>query len=164
MLKISLDSASDSLVWLLALARGRSSSPGRLAAAQSSGEHFGRGSKGPAKVLAIAPAGRARSEAESWLLDLRERGLDVALITTEPWADDGLPTRRVAHMRPLAVLRAVQSEMDLRTVDAIVPVGGRAHLIARVLPPQLRPRIPGVEVEQDPERAAQMATEAVAGR
>lgn len=166
LLKITLDAGSDSLVWLLALSRARHQAEGTdpLVGTHSGRGHFGHGSKGPAKVVTIARAGKPASKASKWLLALREHGLDVALVTDEANVPEGLPVRAVDRITPLAVLRAVQVEDDLRAIDAVVPVGRRARLIHRFVPPQLRPEIDGLSIEADPERAAKIATEAVGER
>lgn len=167
MLKVSLDAASDSLVWVLALAQRRrgSAAPERP---QDNGQpvrgHFGRGSKGPAKVVAVAPSGRLAGAAAQWLAALREHGIDVALVTDDAQPPPGMPVRPVAHIAPLAVLRALQVEGDLRTIDAVVPVGRRAQLVQRVVPPPLRPAIDGLSIEVDPRLAAQIASAAIGER
>lgn len=174
LVKIWLDATSDALVWALALTRGgrnrvdAPAPPPSTAAAA----HFGRRPTGPSKVVAVADAGEATAAARSWLSELRRRGIDVALITAEPSAAekrDGatgparaisaedVPVRVVRHLRPLAVIRALEIETQLRTIDAVVPVGGRARLVWRMVPGTLRPEIPGLDITVDPETAAERA-------
>jgi Glycosyl transferase family 2 len=172
LLKISLDASSDALVWALVLKRA-----GRRASGSSSGSsnaaasaHFGRRPAGPSKVVAVADAGQAAREATRWLAELQGRGIDVALIAartkapteragerTAAAAARDVPVRVVERLRPLAVIRALETETQLRTIDAVVPVGRRARLVWHMVPATLRPRITGLDIDLDPERAAELA-------
>jgi hypothetical protein len=167
MLKVGLDATSDSLVWLLALTQRRpgSAAPDRPpSTGQPVRGHFGHGSKGPVKVVAIAPSGRLASTASQWLAALREHGVDVALVTDDAHPPQGMPVRPVERIAPLAVLRALQVEGDLRTIDAVISVGRRARLVQRLVPPPLRPAIEGLSIDIDPRLAAQIASEAIGER
>ena len=57
------------------------------------------------------------------------------------------PIQRVAALRPLTVMHALDIEMQIRTLDAVLPVGRRAQLIWHLLPWTLRPAIPGLTEE-----------------
>ncbi len=175
--KIWLDATSDALVWALALARGREGSratepPSSTAAVA----HFGRRPTGPPKVVAVADA-EAEEAAREWLSELQQRGIDVALIAAESAAterrdsDTGraraisvedVPVRVVKRLRPLAVIRALEIETQLRTIDAVVPVGRRARLIWHTVPGTLRPEIPGLDISVDAQSAAERAGTGVA--
>ena len=174
LLKIALDATSDALVWMLALTRGRGD--GGAAAGEARTGHFGRRPVGPVKVVAVAGCGRPAQAATEWLAGLRSRGLDVALISTAPGAamrkrsnevgqarlagiDKDVPLQAVKRLRPLAVIRALEVEMQMRTIDAVVPFGKRAGFIRRLLPWTLRPALPGLDANLDPEVAAARANE-----
>lgn len=165
LLKISLDVASDALVWTLVLLRGQPASTSGAART----EHFGRRPNGSVKVVAVASGEEGIRAATSWLAGLQKHGLDVALITagasptehvrSAPGeADEGLTVHHLDHLLPLAVMRALDVEMQLRTTDAVVAVGGRARLLWRLLPRTLRPEIPQLGIDVDPALAAEMAS------
>jgi Glycosyl transferase family 2 len=132
--------------------------------------HFGRRPVGPVKVVAVADH-RQAARAARWLAGLRARGIDVALVCTErsvrgqardsgasqaDWDGgyEGIPLRAVKRLWPLTVIRALEIETQLRTIDAVVPVGRRARLVQRALPWTLRPELPGLDASLDPELAS----------
>jgi hypothetical protein len=114
------------------------------------------------KVVALARGPRAAGVATQWLAQLQGRGADVALVTEQDDLGCGVPLRTVSGFRPLAVMRAVELEAQLRETDAVVAVGRRARLVMRLLPPSLRPEIPGLSPDLDPEQAFERARAAVA--
>jgi Glycosyl transferase family 2 len=170
LLNISLDVGSDALVWMLVLVRtvqagaaagtcaGDAPTDDRVA--DSATAHFGRIRMGPPKVVVVAARGRAAQQATDWLAQLGAHGVDVALVTdqTDPSV---VPWQRVAKLRPLAVMHALDVEMQMRTLDAVLPMGWRARLLWRVLPWTLRPGILGLSVGLDAERAAELVRVAV---
>jgi hypothetical protein len=140
MLKISLDATSDGVVWTLALARGRRD-PAREPGTRQG--HFGRRPVGPVKVVALAAGGRSARAATLRLSELRAQGLDVALLSTASSAagverNEDVPLQAAKRMWPLAVIRALEIETQLRTIDELVPVGWRARLLWHLLPWTLR--------------------------
>jgi Glycosyl transferase family 2 len=174
MLKILLDASSDALVWALALTGNRRSStqttePPRERVAPA---HFGRRPVGPSKVVAVADAGESEEATRRWLEQLQRRGVDVALIVARSSAaGEGLgpsaespstaiahdiPVRMLKRLRPLAVIRALEVETQVRTIDAVVGVGKRAQLLRRMVPRTLRPEIPGLDIELDPDTATDL--------
>jgi hypothetical protein len=168
MLKILLDVASDALVWLLVLARRAEEPPHAVHdAARDNGslprEHFGRRSKGQAKVVALAGSPTATRSAERWLTALSAHGLDVALISSNGRERGAIPARSVPALRPLAVMRALDVEAQVRSIDAVVPFGARARLVWHLLPRSLRPVLPGLDAGVEPARAADIA-QAIADR
>jgi hypothetical protein len=165
LLKISLDVTSDALVWVLVLLGGR---PASATSAANPPEHFGRRPSGPVKVVAIASGEGAVRAATGWLAGLRARGVDVALISgrggvrerglaVQGGPDENVPRHTLEHLRPLAVIRALELEMQLRTIDAVVPVGRWARLVQRLVPRTLRPEIPSLNVNLAPESAIERA-------
>jgi glycosyl transferase family 2 len=152
--KIALDASSDALVWALVLFGG---TRGR-AATGSDRLHFGRRPAGAPKIVALAARGASARRAQAWLSELQARGVDVTLVSDEdPHGEDGgagdrdeehrdgeVPTRRLSRLGPLTTMRALDVEMQVRTIHAVVPFGWRARLVWRLLPGTLRPRLPGV--------------------
>lgn len=158
LLKITLDAASDGLVWTLALAgagKGAPTAPEQPADVEHKG-HFGRRPAGPAKVVAIAARGQSARAATRWLQSLRAAGIDVALISDDNDLEEKLPGQRVRHLRPTATMRALDIEMQIRTIHAVVAVGHRAKLMRRLAPGTLRPEISGLDLGDDPGAAADL--------
>jgi hypothetical protein len=177
MLKISLDASTDGLVWALSILRGRRSEA--IAADDGAlGEgHFGRRPVGPPKVVALSDGEEAAGLATRWLAGLRAQGLDVTLVCTtaeggaggrvgaEPnGAGAGVSLQPVARLSPLRAIRALEIEMQLRTIDAVVTVGGRARLVGMLVPRTLRPEISGLDVSLEPEAAAELVRSSIVRR
>ncbi|MGA8362941.1 MAG: glycosyltransferase family 2 protein [Solirubrobacteraceae bacterium] len=164
MLKISLDAGTDALVWTLSILRGgQGEVPAGAEGALREG-HFGRRPVGPAKVVALSGGGKAAEAAEQWLSGLRERGLDVALVSTATVNGEGVSLQSVERLSPLRAIRALEIEMQLRTIDAVVSVGGRARLTLKLVPRTLRPEIEGLDVSLDPRSAAELVRAAIVRR
>jgi hypothetical protein len=134
--KISLDVTSDALVWAFVLFGDSGDRPTN--GAERPGEHFGRRRVGSVKVVAVAARGRSTQAAVRRLAELRARGADVALISQEAPPDCEIPAHIVRRLGPLALIRALEAEMQVRPIDTVVPVGTRAGLVVRVLPASLR--------------------------
>jgi glycosyltransferase involved in cell wall biosynthesis len=164
MLKIVLDASSDALVWIRVLLGANRNQVAddttRISTAQAmqsgdTGErHFGRRPAGTAKVVALAGRGGATERAKRWLTELRAAGIDVTLVSDEEHPGEDVPVRRVRNLRLLATMRALDVEMQLRTIHAVVPFGRRARLVWRLLPGTLRPASVGVDADTDPAAAA----------
>jgi glycosyltransferase involved in cell wall biosynthesis len=165
LLKILLDATSDALVWALVLVRtlrGSTASTKTLTHTANDG-HFGRRPAGLPKVVVIAGRGEAAQMAQRWLDALRAAGIDVALVSDDDRSDAKIPTRTVRHLRPLATMRALDIEMQIRAIHAVVAFGHRARLVRHCLPSALRPEIPGLDAQADPVVAAERVHAAVAG-
>jgi hypothetical protein len=158
-LKVSLDVSSDALVWVLVLRRGRGTAAD--IPENRDAEHFGRSRVGQAKVVALAARGAPTREAAAWLAQLKQRGIDVTLISAEAPLERDIPLVPLRRLLPLAAMRAIDAEMHLRVIDALVPVGRRARLVWRLLPSTLRPEIAGVDSNVAPAQAAATAQAAV---
>jgi hypothetical protein len=152
LVKIALDVTSDALVWAFVLA-GRGNT-GEGSRDECGGEHFGHRRIGPVKVVAVAARGRSTRAAVHCLRELGAQGADVALVSEE--VDPGLdiPQQKVKRLGPLAVIRALQREMDVRPIGAVVGVGRRARLVLRLLPRSLRGEIIGLDPNVDPVQMA----------
>lgn len=161
-LKIALDACSDALVWILVLlGRGRHSEDTHDEPDAGLATHFGRRPSGPPKVVALAGRGVSATRAHDWLEGLRSQGIDVALLSDEDEPAGSVPLRRVERLRPMTTMRALDVEMQLRTIHAVVPFGRKARLVWRLLPGTLRPSIAGLDATSDPK---QPIAEAVAHR
>jgi Glycosyl transferase family 2 len=184
LLKISLDVGSDVLVWTLVALRALRGIPVQVQ--EDDGTHFGRRRAGPMRIVGLAGRGRSARAAASWLRALQAQGADVALIYEDerraeahtrsdagagediplPTRPDGspgedIPLRAVKRLGPLSTPRAVDIEMQLRIIDALVPFGARARLAWRLLPGNLRWSIPGVGAKTPPEQAFESAQAAL---
>ena len=81
----------------------------------------------------------------------REAGADVALICPRGAARDGVArVRTLAHVGPLTLIRALETEEQLRTIDAVVSFGRRAPLALRAVPHGLRGERAEIGQESDP--------------
>ncbi|MGA9285197.1 MAG: glycosyltransferase family 2 protein [Solirubrobacteraceae bacterium] len=154
MLKIVLDASSDALVWVLVLLGrgGAQSGANSNTGMDSSPAHFGRRPSGPPKVVALAGRGAPAETARAWLEGLRAQGIDVALLSDENAPTGSIPWRRVDHLRPMPTMRALDVEMQIRTIHAVVAFGQRARLVWRFLPGTLRPFIAGLDATTNTEQ------------
>jgi len=50
----------------------------------------------------------------------------------------------------LGLIRALDAEQQLRTIDAVVPFGAQARLLLALVPSTLRQQVAGVEAGSDP--------------
>jgi hypothetical protein len=103
-------------------------------------------------VVAIASRGALAAATLQWLRALRAEQLDVALIsdddtlsTAHPAAD--VPVREVKRLGPLTLIRALEIEAQVRTIDVVVPAGARAAVLGRVVPQTLWPKIPDLALD-----------------
>jgi (heptosyl)LPS beta-1,4-glucosyltransferase len=151
LLKILLDASSDALVWILVLVRA---SPGSASIERSDGtvegQHFGRRPAGAPKVVAIAGRGEAAQVARRWLDALRSAGVDVALLSNDDRTDEEIPTQKLRHLRPLETMRALDIEMQIRTIHAVVAFGPLASFVRKAIPTSLRPEIQGLDIHANP--------------
>jgi len=144
--KISLDVSSDALVWVLVLlGAGR---PAGDAGAEP--EHFGPRRVGPLKIVALASGEQGAREGEQWLEALQARGADVALIAERAPANAAMPHQTVRRLGPLSAIHAIEREMHVRPIDAVVPLGARARRALRLLPASHRPEIAGLSPAGEP--------------
>lgn len=163
LLKIVLDACGDALVWtLVLLGVAQDEATTEQTPEQGRPTHFGRRPVGPPKVVALAGSPAAARTARTWLAGLGEANVDVALICDDPDSDPRIPQQRVRGLRLLATMRALDLEMQVRTIDAVVTVGSRARLVASVLPKTLRPKIAGLTAKSTIGAAAELAHDAVA--
>jgi hypothetical protein len=157
LVKITLDCASDAIVWLRHLsglrggARGDSGTP--------TDGHYGvrRRHGGSVRVVALAAGLASASSAAAWLDRARLAGLDVALIADVTPEDRSSRTRPVTRMGPLQVIRALEAEQQLRTIDVVVTFGLRARVLLAMAPRDLHGIVRGVSERDDPRAVAERA-------
>jgi hypothetical protein len=149
-LKIALDCVADALVWMLARG-GEADDPAPAHYAQA------RVRRGSVRLLAIASGGKHAARAADWLRAARAAGADVALVTDAPAAANGdLHVRALPRLTPLRLIRALDAEVQLRGVDALVPCGPRERQLARMLPPDLRAPFGELDPGTDPAEAERL--------
>ena len=153
--KIALDCSSDALVWVFA--RGDED-------AGPAPAHYAkpRDRRGSVRLLAIASGFDDTIRAARWLHEAHAAGADVALVTDHPpdAARGTLHVRPVERMTPLRLIRALDAEVQLRGVDALVPCGLRERQLARLLPPELRAPYGPVDPSTDPAEAERLVRSA----
>lgn len=162
-LKIVLDASSDALVWTrVLLSTDEHTQAVRSRDGRIGQQHFGRRPAGPPKVVGLAGSGPSARAARRWLADLKAADIDVTLISSDDALDEELPERPVRRLHLLATMRALDIEMQLRTIDAVVPFGHCARLIWRTLPRTLRPEIAVLATGSSGDAAAELVYTAVA--
>jgi hypothetical protein len=149
--KIGLDCSADALVWVFARGR-RSGEPAPSHHTQA------RVRRGPVRLLAIASGFNSTVRATRWLLRASVAGADVALVTDCPpdAANGPLHVRELERLGPLRLIRALDAEVQLRGVDALVPWGPRERRLARMLPPELRAPFGAIDPDTDPAEAERL--------
>jgi hypothetical protein len=148
--KIALDCWADALVWLLARGEG---------ADEVAPAHYAqvRVRRGPVRLLAIATGARGAERAAGWLRAARAAGADVALVTDAPAVVDGeLHVRSLPRLTPLRLIRALDAEVQLRGVDALVPWGRRERRLAQLLPHELRAPFGVLDPDTEPAEAERL--------
>jgi hypothetical protein len=148
--KISLDCATDTVVWTRHLLGRRGSERGASGVGDSS--HYGsrRLHVGRVKVVGLATDAGTVALAERWLARARAAGADVALIAPGPGRGGEVRVRALPRVGPLALIRALDAEDQLRPFDAVVSFGTRARMLLRVVPAGLRGQLPALTQETDP--------------
>lgn len=157
--KISLDCATDSVVWTRHLLGWRGSERGRSGVGEST--HYGsrRLRRGSLRVVGVAADPRAMADARRWLERARVAGADVALVGVRPAVDgvhggldaSAVRLRELRRLGPVALIRALDAEDQLRPIDAVVAFGTRAGALMRAVPPALRGELSGISQETQPD-------------
>ncbi len=149
LIKIGLDSATDTIVWSRFALGLRGGERGRSGV--EDGDHYGarRSHAGSLHVVAVASRAATATSAARWLRTAAEGGADVALLA--PVAALGrVRTRPFGHIGPLTLIRALEAEAQLRSLDAVVPFDRRAALLLRLVPAGLRGHERGISADSDP--------------
>jgi hypothetical protein len=149
---IALACTTDSVVWIRHLLGRRGSELG--CSGVRADEHYGsrRFHEGSLRVLAIAAGTAATSAAQTWLEAARHAGADTVLLTQRgPAASGGVRVRPLERVGPLAVIRALDAEEQLRPIDAVVAFGRRGRALLHVIPPGLRGHMPEITQETAPQ-------------
>jgi glycosyltransferase involved in cell wall biosynthesis len=158
--KIAIDCAIDMIVWFRHLLGRRGEELGRSGVGASL--HYGATNfrAGSPRVLGAACGDDAHARALAWLQDVGASGADVALLSdvtdrTARTGDCGTRTARVRVRRlapamgPLRLIRALDAEEQLRTIDAVVAFGFRARMLMHAVPPALRGAVRGIDEGSD---------------
>jgi glycosyltransferase involved in cell wall biosynthesis len=150
LVKISLDCATDTAVWTRHLLGRRGSERGRSGVTGTA--HYGsrRLGRGCLRVVGVAADSGTAAIAQLWLASARAAGADVALIGACPAGQGGVRVRSLRRPGPLALIRALDAEEQLRPIDAVVAFGSRARLLLRMVPPGLRGQLSQITQETDP--------------
>ena len=137
-IKIGLDCGMDATVWARHAAGRRGEVTG--ASGVPANLHYGsrRIRQGVPRSVAIALGGPAARAAAAWLSERAASGEDVVLVSDVAAAPDGVRRRELTGSGPVALIRALDAEDQLRAYDRIVPFGPRARALARLVPPGLR--------------------------
>jgi glycosyltransferase involved in cell wall biosynthesis len=148
--KIALDCATDSLVWTRYLFGRRGSERGDSGV--EVGRHYGawRARRGSVRVIAVAAGAAESATAARWLEGAASGGADVALIAPDPTPESDVRVRRIDRMGALTLIRALDAEEQLRTIDAVVAFGRRARLMLHFVPPGLRGHMGDLSSDTDP--------------
>lgn len=142
--QVALQATSDSLVWLRLLARRLREPAVPTESEDALDGHFSPHSYGgPARLIAVADDLTAAERASAWLTRARQAGADVALIspsTAKPHAhgNDALHTQALRRLTLVNLIRAVDPEMQLRSIDALIAFGPRAERLLPRLPRAVR--------------------------
>jgi hypothetical protein len=149
--RIGLDCATDSIVWTRHLLGSRGLERG--SSGVPAGEHYGsrRSRQGCLRVVGVAVDPGARSLAREWLRQARAGGADVVLIgRSDERPDSAVRVRALAGRGPLSLIRALDAEEQLRSIDAVVAFGRTARLLVRCVPPALRGVLHEITERTDP--------------
>jgi len=113
--------------------------------------------RGSVRLLVIAGGDHDRLAVARWLMDAQAAGADVGLVTDSPAdAAGGLHVRELERLTPLRLIRALDAEVQLRGVDALVPWGRRERRLAQLLPPELRAPYGPLDPKTDPAQAERL--------
>jgi hypothetical protein len=138
--RIAIECATDSTVWVRHLLGARGREHGRSGVPAD--RHYGaiRFPQGTAHIVAVATGTTATVRAATWLRSIQATGVDVALISNSPEALVGSPIRlrRLPARSPLALIHALDTEEQLRTIDAVLSFGTSAGMLMRLVPSHLR--------------------------
>lgn len=135
-LKIALDCANDTMVWLRHAAGLSGGVHGRSGVA--AGMHFGawRGRRGTPRIAVLAGGATDTARAAQWAARAAsDAAADVVVVTDAPALSTApaLRMHAVPRLRPIGATRALGAEEQLRPLDAVVTFGRAAGRALRVL-------------------------------
>ncbi len=155
--KIGLDCAGDSIVWLRHWLGYRGRTHGRSGVDPAL--HYGawRFRVGKPRVVALAVGASSIAQADAWLARARDEGDDVTLISDTPTRSAEIRCRVLPGSGALSLIRALETEEQLRAIDAVIPFGPRATRLLRLVPGRLRGAVSAATPQISPsELRAQM--------
>jgi glycosyl transferase family 2 len=166
-MRIALDCAHDSLVWMFRALPGPRREPD--ASSVQGSRHFAQQrppAYGGVLVVGLASGRRATARVTGWLERAAREGVDVALVTdvpardgpqparegSPPPRDRGFRVRRLPRFGPVSLARALEAERQVRgEPDALVVEGGAARAYLRFVPRFLRGQVPPVDPGEAPD-------------
>jgi glycosyltransferase involved in cell wall biosynthesis len=158
--KMAIDCAIDTIVWFRHLLGRRGDRHGQSGVQGS--QHYGavKFRRGSPRVVGVAAEPVASARAIEWLRAARTAGADVALVGDATVREEALQIgdeqgairvrRTPRRMGPLTLIRALEAEEQLRTIDAVILFGARARLLSHALPVGLRGSTHGYGESCDP--------------
>jgi len=148
--RIAIDCATDSIVWLRYAAGLHGQERGESGV--QDGLHYGAWKlrRGSVRIVGVAAGAQASVRAAGWLARAAAAGADVALLSDTPPDGGEVRARRLDRFGPFTLIRSLDAEEQLRTLDAVVAFGRRATLLLHVVPKDLRGHLHGVTCELDP--------------
>jgi glycosyltransferase involved in cell wall biosynthesis len=162
--KIAIDCAIDMIVWFRHLLGRRGERLGHSGVQAS--VHYGATNfrAGAPRVVGVASGHDAHARAVAWLEVVGASGADVVLLSdtadcdlavpagTEVRTAESLRVRRIPRrMGPLALIRALDAEEQLRTIDSVIAFGPRARRLLHAVPPGLRGAVRDFDENSDPQ-------------
>jgi glycosyltransferase involved in cell wall biosynthesis len=154
--KISLDCLSDLAVWTRRLfGRGIPLLPEPAPAA---GSHDGRGdARASVRVVAVAHGAPGARAAAAWLERARSEGWEVGLITDQAGValDGEAEIERVPALTLLRLIRALDRENQVRSVDALLVADDVTRRLVRRVPGLLKGFAGPFDLADDPADAKQ---------
>jgi glycosyltransferase involved in cell wall biosynthesis len=148
--RIAIDCLTDSIVWIRYLSGHHGHERGDSGV--ETGLHYGAWKlrRGSARIVGIAAGAGAIADAARWLADAAEGGADVSLIAPGAPEAPAVRIRRLDRFGPIALIRALDAEEQLRPLDAVVAFGRRATLLLHAVPSELRGHMREVSPSLDP--------------
>jgi hypothetical protein len=146
--KIALDCATDSVVWVRYMTGAHGQERGDSGVDPTL--HYGAWKihRGSLRVVGIAAGRSSRAQAMSWLARAAAAGADVALLISDrvdvdpneapPVGESSVRVRPLTRFGPLSLIRALDAEEQLRTIDAVIPFGTLSSVLLRAVPSSLR--------------------------
>jgi Glycosyl transferase family 2 len=161
LVQVALQAGSDSLVWTRLFARHLREPSARSGSSDPIDSHFAHHSyRGPARLVAVADTGLDAERASAWLQRASQAGADTALISaplkTPSGAGNGARgAQKVRKLSLLNLIRAVDTEMQLRSIDALIAFGPRAERLLPRVPRAVRSSALSLQESTEPETAIQ---------
>lgn len=151
LVRIGLECGGDSLAAMLRLREGE----------EGGAAGFGQDPPrlGPVRIVGVALSRPATANLEGWLEQAALAGAEVALVSPFPGVEGGLRRRVTDSGTPSAMIRALDAEEQVRSVDALLLPGRSERALLRIAPASLRGVAPPLSPRQDPAAAVASVTQ-----